>query len=108
MQKFIILETESPTFGGRIFGKVGPYERLTGYAIGVVDPAETRNAGIVNLDKAPRWKYGSRMARSRRYRFVARLRDAVEGMIADGTLLRDEAERIVTAAMAGETIATAA
>jgi hypothetical protein len=48
------------------------------------------------------------MARSRRYRFVARLRDAVEGMIADGTLLRDDAERIVATAMAGETIATAA
>ncbi len=54
MQEFVILETESPTFGGRVFGAAGPYERLTGYAIGAVDPAEALNAGIVNLDKAPR------------------------------------------------------
>ncbi len=54
MKEFIIQETESPTFGGRSFGDVGQYERLTGYAIGAVDPADPRNAGIVNIDKAPR------------------------------------------------------
>jgi len=54
LQEFVILETESPTFGGRVFGDVGQYERLTGYAVGAVDPADARNAGIVNLDKAPR------------------------------------------------------
>ncbi len=54
MREFVILETESPTFGGRVFGAAGRYERLTGYAIGAVDPAEALNAGIVNLDQAPR------------------------------------------------------
>ncbi len=54
MKEFVITETESPTFGGRSFGSVGQYERLTGYAIGAVDPNDRRNAGIVNIDKAPR------------------------------------------------------
>ena len=40
--------------------------------------------------------------------FVAQLRAAVEDMVADGTLLREDAERIVAAAKAGETILTAA
>ena len=53
MKEFVIQETELPTFGGRSFGDVGQYERLTGYAIGAVDPADPRNAGIVNIDKAP-------------------------------------------------------
>ena len=54
MKEFVILETESPTFGGRSFGSVGQYERLTGYAVGAVEPGHERNAGIVNIDKAPR------------------------------------------------------
>jgi hypothetical protein len=54
MQEFVILETESPAFGGRSFGSVGQYERLSGYAVGTVDPADRRNAGIVNIDNAPR------------------------------------------------------
>ncbi len=54
MKEFVITETESPTFGGRSFGSVGQYERLTGYAIGAVDPDDRRNAEIVNIEKAPR------------------------------------------------------
>jgi hypothetical protein len=54
MKEFVITETESPTYGGRSFGSVGQYERLTGYAVGAVDPGDARNAGIVNIDKAPR------------------------------------------------------
>ena len=54
IKEFVIEATESPTFGGRSFGAVGQYERLTGFAVGAVDPADPRNAGIVNLDKAPR------------------------------------------------------
>lgn len=54
MKEFVIEETESPAFGGRTFGAVGQYERLSGHAVGAVDPADPRNAGIVNLDKAPR------------------------------------------------------
>lgn len=40
--------------GGVPFGTAGPYERITAVARGEVDPADPRNAGIVNLDKAPR------------------------------------------------------
>ena len=54
MKEFVILETESPTFGGRSFGSVGQYERLSGYAVGTVDPEDRRNAKIVNIDNAPR------------------------------------------------------
>jgi hypothetical protein len=48
-----IRQTE-PAFGGAAFGTVGAYEKLTGWAIGELDPAHALNAGIVNLDKAPR------------------------------------------------------
>jgi len=33
---------------------VGAYERVAGVARGELDPADPHNAGIVNLDKAPR------------------------------------------------------
>ncbi|SRR5258705_5034107 len=39
---------------GAAFGTAGAYERVTGIARGEVDPRDPRNAGIVNLDKAPR------------------------------------------------------
>jgi hypothetical protein len=41
-------------FDGAEFGAVGPYERLHGTAFCELDPAHRLNAGIVNLDKAPR------------------------------------------------------
>ena len=41
-------------FGGAEFGVVGAYERLHGTAFCELDPAHPLNAGIVNLDKAPR------------------------------------------------------
>ena len=39
---------------GKEFGAVGPYERLDGTVFMEVDPDDPLNAGIVNLDKAPR------------------------------------------------------
>ena len=45
---------ESPAFGGREFGSAGPYELVYGRVSGEVDPADPRNATIVNLDRAPR------------------------------------------------------
>jgi len=48
-----IRKTE-PAFGGTAFGNVGPYEKLTGWAIGELDPAHPQNREIVNLDQAPR------------------------------------------------------
>ena len=40
--------------GGRSFGSVGPYEQLTGKLYFLIDPGNTRNAVIADLDKAPR------------------------------------------------------
>jgi Alpha/beta hydrolase domain len=43
---------------GTAFGTAGAYERITGIAHGEVDPADARNAPIVDLDKAPRNAHG--------------------------------------------------
>ena len=48
----VITKTESPTFGGRNFGAVGPYERIGGQIIGDVDPKDPLNASIVDIDLA--------------------------------------------------------
>lgn len=52
--RLVIERIESPTFEGRAFGAVGAYEKLVGRAFGELDPRHPLNAGIVNLDKAPR------------------------------------------------------
>jgi hypothetical protein len=49
-----ITERESPVFDGATFGAAGAYERLHGTVFCELDPAHRLNAGIVNLDKAPR------------------------------------------------------
>ena len=46
--------------GGHEFGAVGAYLRIRGVARGVLDPDATENAGIVDLDKAPRNATGTR------------------------------------------------
>jgi hypothetical protein len=43
-----------PFAAGATFGSVGAYERVVGVARGELDPADPRNAGIVNLANAPR------------------------------------------------------
>jgi hypothetical protein len=54
----VIEKIESPTFEGQAFGAAGPYEKLTGRVFGEVDPTAPENAGIMNLDKAPRTATG--------------------------------------------------
>ena len=54
VQRIEIVERETPVFGGAEFGAVGSYERLHGMAHCELDPVHVLNAGIVNLDKAPR------------------------------------------------------
>ena len=49
-----ITHIESPTFDGRSFGEVGPYEKLRGRAHGEVDPTDPRNAVITDIERAPR------------------------------------------------------
>ena len=50
----IEITARAPFAGGAAFGQTGAYERLDGIAIGELDPSHPGNAGIVNIDKAPR------------------------------------------------------
>ena len=49
-----IVSVESPTFDGRSYGDVGPYEKLRGRARGELDPSDPRNAIITDIELAPR------------------------------------------------------
>lgn len=49
-----IERVESPTFGGRSFGDVGPYEKLVGRVHAEVDPEAPENAVIADIELAPR------------------------------------------------------
>lgn len=49
-----ITSVESPTFGGRVFGAAGAYEKLRGKAFGELDPDDPRNAIITDIKLAPR------------------------------------------------------
>ena len=49
-----ITRLESPTFGGASFGSVGTYDKLVGRAFGEIDPRELQNAGIQDIELAPR------------------------------------------------------
>ena len=48
------ITSRGPAFGGRSFGAVGPYEILLGTATAVADPDAPLDAGIVDLENAPR------------------------------------------------------
>jgi hypothetical protein len=48
------IDAVEPFIDGHAFGSVGPYERVKGIAKGELDPGARENAGIVDLDKAPR------------------------------------------------------
>ena len=52
--KIKITHIESPTFDGRSFGNVGPYEKLVGRVTGELDPTDPRNSVIVDIALAPR------------------------------------------------------
>jgi len=52
--RLAIDRVESPSFEGRAFGQVGPYEKLVGRAFGEVDPDDPANADLALLDRAPR------------------------------------------------------
>src|SRR5689334_13206692 len=50
----IRIDSRAVCFDGKSFGAVGPYEILHGSIVADLDPGNPLNAGIVNLDKAPR------------------------------------------------------
>ncbi len=54
LTKFEVTATESPTFGGYSFARVGQFEKIVGIAHGELDPADPKNAVITDLALAPR------------------------------------------------------
>ncbi|UFH53757.1 alpha/beta hydrolase domain-containing protein [Spirosoma sp. KNUC1025] len=49
-----ITSTQSPTFEGKVFGRVGAYEKLRGKAYGELDPDNPQNAVLTDIKLAPR------------------------------------------------------
>lgn len=52
--KIQITTKEAPTFGGYAFTGVGAYEKIVGKAYGELDPKDPKNAGIVDIQLAPK------------------------------------------------------
>jgi hypothetical protein len=50
----IEISRQEPFAAGQTFGTAGAYEKLVGRFYGELDPAHALNAGIVDIDKAPR------------------------------------------------------
>ena len=51
--RIVIDQRVSPAFSGASYGAAGQYETIAGRAYGVLDPSDSRNAGIQDLDLAP-------------------------------------------------------
>ncbi|HEY7182859.1 MAG TPA: alpha/beta hydrolase domain-containing protein [Blastocatellia bacterium] len=54
MARIVIEQRQSPAYEGRSFGAVGQYEILAGKAYGELDPKDTHNTIITDLQFAPR------------------------------------------------------
>lgn len=54
LKQFDIVSRDMPALEGRVFGARGTAEKISARATIAVDPADPRNAIIVDLDKAPR------------------------------------------------------
>ena len=52
--RIVIEQRESPAYGGRVFGKAGQYEMLSGRFFGEIDPKDPHNALIMDIAFAPR------------------------------------------------------
>lgn len=50
----LVVERTRVFADGAVFGAAGPYQRLDGVAYFAVDPRDPHNAGIVDIDRAPR------------------------------------------------------
>ena len=61
-----VVEQSRPFAPGTLFGNVGAYERLDGTAYMEVDPRDSQNSLIVDLDKAPKNTRGIYAAGHRR------------------------------------------
>ena len=56
LTKFVIdkSRSESPTFGGHVFAGVGQYEKIVGTGFGEVNPNDSKNSVMVDIQLAPR------------------------------------------------------
>jgi len=54
LTRFVVTTVESPTFGGYSWPGVGQYEKIAGQAFAEVNPFDPKNAGIVDIQLAPR------------------------------------------------------
>ena len=52
--EFEVTSRQAPTFDGRSFGIVGAYDKIIGRAKIALRPDDPNNAGIVDIDRAPR------------------------------------------------------
>jgi hypothetical protein len=84
----LVIESRTLLNDGATFGTVGQYERLRGYAVGELDPRLPGNAGIVNLDKAPRNENGNV-----EYRVDVEIHRPIDPTAANGTLLYEVVNR---------------
>lgn len=82
------VKEQSDILGGKTFGTVGAYERLTGKAYFTLDPKTAGNKSIVDLDKAARNKQG--LVEFSADFYILRPKDASKG---NGTLLYEVSNR---------------
>lgn len=52
--RIVVEQRESPAFNGKVLGKAGQYETLSGHFYGELDPKDAHNALITDIQKAPR------------------------------------------------------
>jgi Alpha/beta hydrolase domain len=84
----LVIQSSELYDGGASYGSVGQYEDLKGYAIGELDPSNSLNAGIINLDKASRNSHGRVQ-----YRVDVEILKPVDMEKGNGTLFYDVVNR---------------
>src|SRR5215831_15310905 len=52
--RVVVEKRESPAFGGQLFGKADAYEILSGHFYGEIDPKDSHNSIINDIQFAPR------------------------------------------------------
>src|ERR1017187_6584573 len=52
--RIVVEHRESPAFGGQAFGRAGQYEVLSGHFFGELDPKDSHNSIIMDIQFAPR------------------------------------------------------
>jgi hypothetical protein len=86
--KTITITSRAPFANGEVFGTVGPYEQITGLAVGEIDPNDPRNALITDITLAPRQANG-KVA----YRTTFTIRKPVDMTRASGVLFYNVVNR---------------